>query len=731
MKLKLKNKKVLRRIITANLLITLSVSFLFILFDIPWNILDFKLNDYFYKKVVEAKKGPSASNKIVFLNITDASYNFFGSNNLSRESLAKLNNSISSLNPEAVFYDIIFPRSSSDSYDLEFSNSIKSLGNVYLPTGFQLGESQSSFRWEPGVFFEKLRNKYLKKPEEHGKGNPYYAIWALAQKDEFAEAAINSGHISVVRDKDGILRHFPLIIKVDSLYFPAAGLSVFLDYSKVPFEKIKINWGKNIIIPAVPGSYLDEDVVIPIDEHGNVFIPYFGFWSDGSSKMMEVQNLIQYSQKPEYLADLLDFFEGSFVFISDISVGTSDLGQTTIEENVPLVTVHATLLNAMLNNRFYTKWNILPLTVIIFFCGVLLISTALPRTNLIFYITALILIFFAIYFGYNQLLSFSLFPSFSVSVSVFIIFIGMIVSIQVITSKDRAFIKNAFARYVPDKIVENLIDNPEQLKLGGEERELTILFSDIADFTSISEKMNPLELVSLLNEYLTEMSRIVIEKEGTIDKYIGDAILAEYGAPIMIDHHADAAVASSIIMQKRLNELNKIWKEKGYPLIANRTGINTGNVIIGNMGSEQVFDYTAIGDSVNLAARLESANKFYNTKILISENTFKRIDSSLYHTRLLDVIKVKGKENSVKIYEVVGFASDELSKDDLNFYDLYRSGFELYLNKRFNESREYFSKALQVRPNDYSSGELIKRIDKIDLASLNESWDGSVSYKEK
>ncbi|HSP87247.1 MAG TPA: CHASE2 domain-containing protein, partial [Ignavibacteriaceae bacterium] len=236
--MKLKNKKVLRRIITAGLLITFSVTFLFILFDVPWNILDHKLNDYFYKKIVQEKKGPSLNDKIVYLNITDASYNFFGSNNLSRGSLARLNNSISNLGPEAVFYDIIFPRSSEDTNDFKFASSIEELGNVYLPAGFQLDESPTVFRWEPGVFFEQLNNKFLKKPLLNGEGKPYNAVWALTQKDQFAEAAVNSGHISVVRDRDGILRHFQLVIKVDSLYFPAISLSIFLDYIRVPFEKI-------------------------------------------------------------------------------------------------------------------------------------------------------------------------------------------------------------------------------------------------------------------------------------------------------------------------------------------------------------------------------------------------------------------------------------------------------------------------------------------------------------
>jgi adenylate cyclase len=147
---------------------------------------------------------------------------------------------------------------------------------------------------------------------------------------------------------------------------------------------------------------------------------------------------------------------------------------------------------------------------------------------------------------------------------------------------------------VPEKIIDRLIENPEQLKLGGETRRLTILFSDISEFTSISEKVKPEQLVSHLNEYLTEMTKIIIQKEGTIDKYIGDAILAEFGAPVMVEHHADAATSAAVLMQKRLKEINKIWKEKenGYPILLNRIGINTGEVIIGNMGSEQVFDYT-------------------------------------------------------------------------------------------------------------------------------------------
>ena len=174
---------------------------------------------------------------------------------------------------------------------------------------------------------------------------------------------------------------------------------------------------------------------------------------------------------------------------------------------------------------------------------------------------------------------------------------------------------------MPEKVVDTLLGSPEMLKLGGEERVMSVLFSDLAGFTTLSEKMTPTQLVHLLNHYLTEMTDIVLAEGGIIDKYEGDAIMAEFGAPLPLPDHADRAVRTGLKMQRRLKELREIWKGQGLPELRCRVGINTGAMIVGNMGSNQVFDYTVIGDSVNLASRLEGANKRYNTYLMISEFT--------------------------------------------------------------------------------------------------------------
>ena len=218
------------------------------------------------------------------------------------------------------------------------------------------------------------------------------------------------------------------------------------------------------------------------------------------------------------------------------------------------------------------------------------------------------------------------------------------------------------------------------------------------NFTTLSERLSPQELVRLLNIYLTEMTAIVLEQGGIIDKYIGDGIMAEYGAPIPVPQHADQAVRTALHMQRRLEELRPNGANKVCPELRCRVGINTGTMVVGNIGSEQVFNYTVIGDAVNLASRLEGANKHYQTLVMISEFTHDCLTPNLFRTRLLDAIRVKGRLQPVKVYEVYGESTDAIPADDLAYYHAYDEACAAYLERRFDVARAQFEAALAYVP---------------------------------
>jgi adenylate cyclase len=223
-----------------------------------------------------------------------------------------------------------------------------------------------------------------------------------------------------------------------------------------------------------------------------------------------------------------------------------------------------------------------------------------------------------------------------------------------ITERERRQIKSAFQHYVPAKVVEEITQNIEKLKLGGDKRELTVLFSDIRGFTSMAETLSPEELVRLLNSYLTRMTDQVFLHDGLLDKYIGDAIMAVYGAPIHRPDHAALACQTALDMMRELRGLQAQWREEGRPVMDIGIGINTGQMIVGNMGSVNRFDYTVIGDAVNLGSRIESLNKNYGTHILISEFTYQAVrERFAAQLREVDTTQVRGREKPVRLFELI------------------------------------------------------------------------------
>lgn len=288
----------------------------------------------------------------------------------------------------------------------------------------------------------------------------------------------------------------------------------------------------------------------------------------------------------------------------------------------------------------------------------------------------------------------------------------------------------SFSKYVPSDIVRFLIQSGKEAELGGENRVLSVSFSDIADFTTISESLSPNRLVTDLGDYLSEMSSIVLTNGGTIDKYIGDAIMAFWNAPMDCSDHAYQACKSAIESHARLEQLRSTrWKEEQRPLFKARFGINTGELVVGNMGSDRRMNYTVLGDAVNLASRLEGINKMYNTCIICSEFTYDLVKDRIA-CRILDVVRVKGKTKPVAIYEVIGFRDDIPAA--MEQYALeYAEGLENYMHRRFNDALKIFTQLQAQRPGDTPSKLLKDRCQRYLINPPGSGWDGVFDRREK
>jgi adenylate cyclase len=726
---KFKNSKQIKIIVLVEALLVPSVVIFLLVLGKVWIALDYQILDLFYTQAIQHGYGPARSSRLVYVTITDDSYMAFGKNVLDREEMARVNDALAQFGVAAVAYDIIFAHPSTPQADQRFAASLQQLKMAYLPIALDQLPAVQSFQWAGGVAYERLRTQ-LCQPRERGVARPLYATRALMQLDDFAATAFHTGHISASSDPDGVHRHLPLLLKVDTAYLPTLALAMFLDTVNVPCTALTVEWGQRLTIPALPGSTLSRDVVIPIDAHGQVFIPYPQTWGHDFANMT-MHGLLKYLEDADMRGNVEEFFENTLVFIGDVSTGSADVGQTPLDRGVPLVSMHTALMNALLTDSFYRPWSFWEVVGLLGVLGVLVGLAALCQAPIILYATGVLSVLGLLALTWVQCLHFTLLPIMTVLSGFAYMFFGIVIAVEGALARDRAFIRNAFAKYVSKKVVDELLRHPDLLHLGGEERVLSVMFTDIADFTTLAEQMAPHALVRLLNAYLTEMTTIVQEEGGIIDKYVGDAIMAQFGTPLPIPHHADLAVRTALRMQRRLEELRPQWITQGWPEVHCRVGINTGPMVVGNIGSEQVFNYTAIGDAVNLASRLEGANKHYKTLVMISEFTCEALSPGLFRTRLLDVIRVKGKSQAVKVYEVYAEMSDPIPPADLEYYQAYTAAFEAYLARRFDVAGAQFTAAHAARPTDAAACEMLKRIADLDSEKLPDDWDGAVTFETK
>ncbi|MBI5116740.1 adenylate/guanylate cyclase domain-containing protein [Candidatus Poribacteria bacterium] len=419
-----------------------------------------------------------------------------------------------------------------------------------------------------------------------------------------------------------------------------------------------------------------------------------------------------------------DSLRGGVFFYGLTAAGTHDLNPMPFSARYPMVGAIANVFNTIVTDQFITplkKFWRLPLFLAIgLIAGYILSSRATVRGSVF---TLLFLIGYLL-FAHEVFVVRRVWIDVVGPAGIVILSDVAIVWYKFSTAeKKRKFIREAFEHYMNPKVVDQIAGNPEMLELGGKEMVLTALFSDVAGFTTISEQLTAHQLVELLNEYLTAMTDIVLKYDGLLDKYEGDAIMAVFGAPIHYPDHAARSCFVALEMQEQLKSMREKWKAEGKPELHARVGMNTGTMVVGNMGSRIRFDYTVMGDSVNLASRLEGVNKQYSTNIMISEFTLEHCKSDVI-VREVDLIRVKGKAKPVRIYEVLARANDSLADTMKLVIEHYSAGLEAYRAKKWQEGIAAFQQVLEIRPGDGPSLTHLKRCNEYLKAPPPDDWDG-------
>ncbi len=423
---------------------------------------------------------------------------------------------------------------------------------------------------------------------------------------------------------------------------------------------------------------------------------------------------------------------GSFCIIGQTGTSTTDIGVNPFEEEYMNVGIHASIFNTILSGKFLDDlpWWYSSIIALLLSLLVMVIVRRFEPIYTVgagFLFTVLVLAggggFFLLTGIYLNLLA----PVLSVFFTGIFIFIVNFFMLQ----KEKSFLRNAFSHYLSSDVINDLISNPDKLNLGGEKKRLTAIFTDIQGFSTISEKLDPTDLVKLLNEYLTEMSNIILDLRGTIDKYEGDAIISFFGAPVEYEEHSAHACLSAVKMRRAEKKINEYFlREKMTPVpLFTRIGINTGDMVVGNMGTPKKMDYTIMGNAVNLAARLEGVNKQYGTGILVSEETYKSGGAD-FTVRQLDRVRVVGINTPVRLYELIEEKS-MINKVTLEALEIFHKALELFEEREWVKAQKYFSKVLKIIPNDGPSEKYIQRCKDMMKKPPGKDWDGVWKLSEK
>lgn len=578
--------------------------------------------------------------------------------------------------------------------------------------------------------------------------------WTI-NTDQLQEASDYTAVFNAKQDSDGTIRRYPLFYRTGNRfglsYIPSLALQTFLVATKTRAE-IEINVDpKNpqqkkikrfeIVNDADPS----KNFQIPVDEQGMMKINYAGprnSYPFLSAKELfngrETAAITQYVfdselqlwgfkttevQKSDFIKDR------AFIFGATAS-GIYDLRVTPIDPNFPGPEIHLNALANLFERNFIKKWVSeelwmpwIVLAVGLFATWFISYFSAIP--GFLFTGAAFAALFYVDQLFFKQG---SYFSSILIGLLIALLYVVLFFYKYLTEERKKKMLKTTFSKYVSPAIVDEILKSPDNIELGGIKKNMSVFFSDVRGFTTISEKLEPQALSDVLNKYLTPMTEIVFKNRGTLDKYMGDAIMAFFGAPIHFPDHADAACLCALDSLKKLSEIQKEFEKEGLPHIDIGIGINTSDMSVGNMGSDTVRSYTVMGDAVNLGSRLEGITKEYGVRIVISEFTKKQLTRN-FITRELDWVKVKGKTKPVVIHELLGV--DRVEDQISSLLAAYNEAYEHYRAQNFSAALEGFKKALLIVPQDGPSQVFLERCEYFMNNPPPSDWDGVYTMNTK
>jgi adenylate cyclase len=614
------------------------------------------------------------------------------------------------------FLDILANLQTQLDYDGRLAQSLKQ-HRVVLGYAFTMQKEEEineSGQLPPPLFTKQdIQDNDLK----YRSANGYAANLPLFQTN-----TLSAGHFNVLPDKDGIVRRMPMLIGYQGQLYESLALAVarhalgnspvqikYYHHQKQPkFEYLKINHRE-----------------IPVNEQFESLITYRGY--QGSFPYVSATDILhERIIEPELLRNKI-------VLWGTTAQGLLDLRAVPMQSVYPGVEIHATMISNILNGHLLSILPNEPLleSALLLFIGLIMIVLLPSASPMIATLStgALVaaIIWLNIFVWQTQLIALPLATTLLLILTLFVFNMSYGYFVE---SSHKRHLNQLFGQYVPPELVDEMNKNLSNHKFSmeGQSREMTVLFSDVRGFTTISEGLVPQELSQLMNEYLTPMTRIIHEHRGTIDKYMGDAIMAFWGAPLQDSQHARHAVDAALEMISHLNELQLQFLAKGWPQIQIGIGLNTGIMSVGNMGSEFRMAYTVLGDAVNLGSRLEGLTKSYGIPIIISESTRRAAPEYLY--RELDRVRVKGKDLPVAIFEPLGLP-EQISPDIKEELKLYEQALNHYRQQNWESALSEFNQ-LQTQFNNRLLYQIyVKRIHYFIANPPYPDWDGVYTFTSK